>query len=96
MGLARRNFQTHLQRAVQIVRDRLIYVKLPSQVKARFPKRCSACEREPGERPPILQNLTQTDVAHSLLLINCLQSAYLYYILVVILYSSHSNQPLFK
>jgi len=49
MGLTRRNFQTHLQRAVQAIRDRLIYVKLPSQVKARFPKRCSACEREPGE-----------------------------------------------
>jgi len=29
------------------VRERLIYAKLPSQVQARFPRRCSACVRDP-------------------------------------------------
>jgi len=42
--IARENFQERLQRAVRRVRDRLI---LPSQVQARFPKRCSTCDREP-------------------------------------------------
>jgi len=32
---------------IQAVRERLIYVRLPSQVQARFPKRCSTCDRNP-------------------------------------------------